>query len=334
MSSSTRPSAILRALGRVFRLGIGLGLTAWLLIQADPAAVWSSFTRARPSWVAAAVILVLVDRGIMAYRWLLLLRAIEPSRRLALGAVMRIFFVSTFIGTFLPASVGGDAVRTVSLARLHVPAADALASVVVDRLLGVLSVVIMGAAGLLAAHQIMDTRGAAALAALIFLSAAGAGLLLFDARILSGLVRWLPLGRLPRLEHTLLKLLAAIRQFGSHRRALALVLTGSIGVQVLRTLQAWCLGLALGLPVHGIWYFAFIPAVIMAMSLPISLMGLGTSQLSFQLLFGLVGVGEADAWALSVLFLALGVVGNLPGGWLFMFGRSSGTPTRPAAAES
>ena len=28
---------------------------------------------------------------------------------------MRIFFVSTFVGTFLPASVGGDAVRAFSL---------------------------------------------------------------------------------------------------------------------------------------------------------------------------------------------------------------------------
>ena len=36
---------------------------------------------------------------------------------------MRIFFVSTFVGTFLPASVGGDAVRAYSLARLNVAAA-------------------------------------------------------------------------------------------------------------------------------------------------------------------------------------------------------------------
>ena len=33
---------------------------------------------------------------------------------------MRIFFVSTFVGTFLPASIGGDAVRAYSLAKLNV----------------------------------------------------------------------------------------------------------------------------------------------------------------------------------------------------------------------
>ena len=42
---------------------------------------------------------------------------------------MRIFFVSTFVGTFLPASVGGDAVRAYSLAQLNVDGGDAVASV-------------------------------------------------------------------------------------------------------------------------------------------------------------------------------------------------------------
>ena len=47
----------------------------------------------------------------MAYRWVVLLcTSIRGSGRRS-RAVMRIFFVSTFVGTFLPASVGGDAVR-------------------------------------------------------------------------------------------------------------------------------------------------------------------------------------------------------------------------------
>ncbi len=61
---------------------------------------------------------------------------------------MRIFFVSTFVGTFLPASVGGDAVRAYSLSRLNVNGGDAVASVFMDRMLGVASVLLMALVGL------------------------------------------------------------------------------------------------------------------------------------------------------------------------------------------
>lgn len=321
----------MRALGRVFRLLVGLGLTAWLVRLADPQRVLDSLTSAHAGWLAAAVGLVLIDRSLMAYRWVLLLRAVATARAIPLWGVMRIFFVSTFLGTFLPASVGGDAIRTIHLSRLQVPPADALASVVVDRLVGTLSVLVTGVAGLLVVRQVLAPQGLLIVAGALVVVLTGALLLLFDSRVLGTLLRWLTLRRLPRVERVLGRVLVAIRQYGQHRRALVVVLVASVAVQVLRTLQAWCLGVALGIPTSLVWYFAFIPVVIMVMSLPVSVMGLGTGQLSFQLLFGLVGVDEPDAIALSVLFLALGVIGNLPGGWLFT---SQGWRSEVAAAAA
>jgi uncharacterized protein (TIRG00374 family) len=301
----------------VLRLVVGLGLAIWLVALADPRSVLLSLSRATPSWLLAAVGLVLIDRTLMAYRWVLLLRARHATRDVPLWGVMRIFFVSTFLGTFLPASVGGDAVRALQLSRLSVPGTEALASVVVDRLLGTLSLLVMGVAGLVAVRQVLQPEGLMLLVGALALAIGGALLLLFDSRVLTALLRRVtPFGRLQRFVG---RLLDSIREYGGHRQVLALVLVASVAVQVLRTLQAWCLGLAIGIPTGLSWYFAFIPIVVMAMSLPVSFMGLGTSQLSFQVLFGLVGVNEPDALALSALFLALGVVGNLPGGWLFMW---------------
>jgi hypothetical protein len=100
-------------------------------------------------------------------------------------------------------------------------------------------------------------------------------------------------------------------------------------VQVLRVLQAWCLGLGLGIDAPLSAYFAFIPIILLVMLLPITVYGLGTSQAAFVLFFDAAGVAEPAAFALSVLFLALGVVGNLPGGLLWA--RSGLTPpTVPA----
>ena len=116
----------------------------------------------------------------------------------------------------------------------------------------------------------------------------------------------------------------AVQRYAAHHGLLSAVSLASIGVQVLRVLQAWCLGLGLGIDAPLSAYFAFIPIILLVMLLPITVYGLGTSQAAFVLFFGAAGVAEPAAFALSVLFVALGVVGNLPGGVLWT--RSGLTP--------
>ena len=64
-------------------------------------------------------------------------------------------------------------------------------------------------------------------------------------------------------------------------------------------------------------YFAFVPLILLVMLLPITINGLGTSQAAFVWFFGRAGVAAPLAFALSVLFVGLGIVGNLPGGILY-----------------
>jgi len=54
------------------------------------------------------------------------------------------------------------------------------------------------------------------------------------------------------------------------------------------------------------------------MLLPVTFNGIGTSQAAFVWFFGQAGVQAAPAFALSVLFVALGIVGNLPGAVLYV----------------
>ena len=63
-------------------------------------------------------------------------------------SVLRIFFVSSFVGNFLP-SIGGDVYRAYQLAQLGVRSGEAAASVLMDRIVGVLSMVLVAAVALL-----------------------------------------------------------------------------------------------------------------------------------------------------------------------------------------
>ena len=101
---------------------------------------------------------------------------------------------------------------------------------------------------------------------------------------------------------------------------MANVLLCSIAVQVLRVLQTYCLGLALGLAVPLGVYFALVPIILLIVLMPVTINGIGTTQAGFVWLFGRAGVASAPAFALSVLFLAIAIVGNLPGAVLYLKG--------------
>jgi uncharacterized protein (TIRG00374 family) len=304
---------------RPVRATIALGLLAYLLWLSNPSDVWQSLAGARLWPVVLAIGLTLFDRALMAYRWLALLGPLPPDARPPLLTVMRIFFVSTFVGTFLPASVGGDAVRAYALSGHRVPLSLSVASVIVDRALGTASILLLGLGSVLLTPP-LAIPGLTPVFLLGTLLCVVLALVVFSggtADLLSGVVARLPSRRLTSVME---RLLGAVREYRHHRTALFAVLGASIGVQVLRVLQAFCLGVALGITAPLWSYFVAIPLVLLVMLLPITVNGLGTSQAAFLWCFGALGVGRAEAFALSVLFVALGVVGNLPGGLLYATG--------------
>ncbi len=316
---SSRPAAVL--LLRTLRVAVAAGLLWWATRDVDWPAVAHAVRGASWTWLGAAVALVLIDRVLMAWRWLALLRGVEANRPLQSPALLRVFFVSTFVGTFLPGSVGGDAVRALSATRHGVTTANAVASVAVDRLLGTISVLLMAVFGLwLVGRQLEDPRILPIAVLGSAIAVAMTSLLLFRPGAYERLLRLSGAHHIPVLDRLARKFLAASSQYGRRHGLVAGVLTASLVVQLLRTLQTWCLGVALGLTVAGAWYFAAVPIIVLVVLLPISFAGLGTANLAFVTLFGLAGVAPADAFVLSILFLALSVVGNLPGGLLFAAG--------------
>jgi uncharacterized protein (TIRG00374 family) len=317
-------------IARFLRLAVAVALTAYVLWRAKPGDVAAVAAGADWQWIAAAIGLILVDRTLMAYRWTVLLCALTPGSRPPFRAVMRIFFVSTFVGSFLP-SVGGDLYRAYSLSRLQVSGVESAASVLMDRILGVLSMVLVAIVAGLTEREILASPFV--LVALSIASAACgiAAVAVFSSgatAIAQAIAARIPAARARRLGTGLIE---AIRRYARHHRELANVLLVSVVVQIIRVIQAYCLGRALGLGAAMAAYFAFIPIAMLIMQVPITVQGLGTGQAAFAWLFGTVGTSPAEAVALSILFVALGIVGNLPGGFLYAFGSTSDRPEAPVS---
>ncbi|MGH9382977.1 MAG: lysylphosphatidylglycerol synthase transmembrane domain-containing protein [Vicinamibacterales bacterium] len=269
-----------------------------------------------------ALVLIAVDRALMFWRWLVLIRVVSSA---PLHQLARIFFVSSFLGSFLPSGIGGDAARAFQVGRQINQAGAAVASVVVDRWLGLIAVGISGCAGVLASlAAVPDELRELTIITTILLITSGVATLYADR-----VVGWLlpPANGGGRLTVAIHRLSSALALYRRYPRELWLVGGLSLAVQAVRITLAWAIGSGLGITLPFSYYWVFMPLNILIILLPLSLGGFGLPQGTMVWTLGPLGVAPTEAFLLSLLFVLAGVVGNLPGALLYAFGPSRDKPT-------
>ncbi len=299
-------------------------ILAYLASQLDMREALRAIVAVNPLHLLIVLGLVALDRAVMIWRWVLLLRS--AGTPVSTREAARIFLVSSFVGSFLPAGVGADAARAYALSR-HTRASEAVASVAIDRYLGVVSLTILGAAGSLLSAQLFSPRergwivGAACALCLLSLT------LFWIDWIVDAVLpaRW----RAGALGRRIGAVAAAMSEYRSDPRTLLRVLALSFSVQWLRIVQAYVLGQGLGIDVPFAYYLTFMPVGLLMLLLPVSISGFGLPQGVIVWLLRPMGVPDPQSFALSTLIVLTGLAGNLPGALLYASRRS--TPPPPAA---
>ncbi|MDH7486100.1 MAG: lysylphosphatidylglycerol synthase transmembrane domain-containing protein [Anaerolineae bacterium] len=297
---------------------ISVGLIAYLFRRVDLAEVGGALASARPGYLLLALLLYLAAITLNAVRWQGLLRA--QGIPVPLAALLEYTFVGVFFNNFLPANVGGDIMRGYGLARYTDYAADAAVSVIVDRIVGLLAFL---ASAVVAALVAMRSTGQAnlrqlALVALVALGVVGLGFLLLLSRRLRAWLerffRWRPLSPLAPLYSRLSDAFDAYRH--SHG-ALALAFLISLALVFSTNFVNWFLAQALGGGISFLYICLFNPLIAFVLLVPISIGGLGLNQSAYVFFFGLVGVPERLALAVSLLLQIVVYLSSLPGGVLW-----------------
>jgi glycosyltransferase 2 family protein len=299
-----------------------------LLIWSDPRSVWDTLSAADPVWVLAAVAVNVITVPLMALRWQILLRA--KGLFLTLGWLTRTYFVALFAGQFLPAAIGGDAVRAVELGRRTGDAPEAVASVLIDRLVGVVSLVALAViAYALGGHaaggaEVVVAEAAFGLAAVLIMA------LLFSSRVRGWAARVLE----PRVQGRQLaageRFYDALHSYRDHRGTLTAVFALALLVQAMRVATIAMLVKALALDVPTPAVFATGPVLFAALILPISLNGIGVREAVF-VAFLRSYTTPAEAIALGVAYFAIGAATSLIGALILVvrFVRYGMTAVRP-----
>ncbi len=296
----------------LLRLAITAAILAYLATTIDMANAARAIAAISLPHLILVLMMVAIDRAVMILRWVLLLRA--SGNPITTVDATRLFLVSSFVGSFLPAGVGADAARAYGLARENTAGSEALASVAVDRLLGVASLVLMAIIGVIAWAPQGRTDWRIAAAIIVALIACIA---VFWA---NEWMRWiLPAHRQEGfVTRRVLRLTDAVGRYRDRRGILVHVLVWSIVVQVLRITQAYVLALGLGMTVPFTYFLLFMPLGLLMLLLPISISGFGLPQGVIVWLLRPMGVPDSQSFALSMLIVLTGLAGNLPGMYLWL----------------
>jgi uncharacterized membrane protein YbhN (UPF0104 family) len=289
----------------VLRAILGIAVVAFLLAHFDARPVFHALARERISFFAAAIGLYVAGQVMSAWRWQLLahLNSVPGTFR----EYLAYYFVGVFTNLFVPGLVGGDAARALYLGRRHDRLAEAIASVVADRGIGLLALFWFAAGCALALRSVSLPPGVTRITILIG-AAALAGWL--TSPILARLATSLG-GRLARLVEPVLPYL---------RRPTAIVpaIMLSVILQASLAVCQYLLARGLGLETSIATFLLCVPIANVFASLPLTLNGLGVREAAYLVLFGYAGVAKPDAIALGLLWFASTMLGGLTGVFAFI----------------
>jgi hypothetical protein len=300
----------------VLKIALSAGLMVFLFSRVPLGTLGSALRHADRRLLAAAWLVLFGSNLLASYQWERLLAAVEI--RIPFWKVCAYYHVGLFFNNFLPAGIGMDVARVVDASRHGPTRAAAVSTVIMDRMIG--TVALAGLALLTTIPAIDRFHLLAVYLALVAFFVTSVLLLwaVFHPGLLPTVERLLARFGLAGLKPHLDELALRFQHFRGRRRLLTGLLAVATLVQVSRVAVHVIVAYALGLRIPATYFFLFVPLLAVIVSLPISLNGIGVREGAGIILFGLVGVGRAQAFSLQFTTYLVGVAVSLLGVLIFL----------------
>lgn len=296
---------------------MAVALLGWLLWRADVASLWRLLAGQNPADLAAAAALAFLGLIVGTFKWRLLLPAED------FGRLLRLNLAANFYALVVPGQVGVEVIKAYQLGRGRIDAETIAASVVLDKITGLLSLLALGMLGTVLTSLPFAQALRLSVAALFF----GVVAVLFGLRIpvlralaVSGGARFQ--GCFQSLERPVRRYILFIEawcDYLSRPGRLWASLASGLLQQAIYIALIILLSRQLGFELPAVewcWIFALAST---AAVLPISLGGLGVREGIFVALLTAFAVSAERALALSLTIFAIQAFFGLIGGALELF---------------
>lgn len=265
-------------------------------------------------WLFSGVVLAYpVHYLFVARRWQWLLRthALDPG----FWQALRLTWIGILMNNVFPSSTGGDLVKGWCIfRRAPVKRLPAVMTVLVDRVLGLVSLMLIGTIAIILQTGRPELAGISRTASTVLLAILVSGLVFFSGRLrrllrVEEIVARLPMSRqIQNLDNSLF-------HYRQHLGVLGKCVAISMAVHIWTIVAIYYLAIALGVHIKLVDFFIFMPIIWTSGAVAPTIAGLGVIELLFQQFFSMPGVGAtpSSAVALCVLYRITVLLSALPG---------------------
>jgi uncharacterized protein (TIRG00374 family) len=306
-------------LGLVLKLGITIGVSAAVLWQVGLADAVRTLAGTDWRWVAVAAVSAVLATTINVKRWQVMLAG--QGGGASLWTLLRLYLIAMFFNNILPSRFAGDVVRAYGASINVTSKTRSAAAVIMDRLMGAISVLLLGVIALVVSPSVIPWQLAQVLVVGLVAALLVVGLVMIrtpwhgSARHLLTLFEKVPfIGR--RLRGRVETAVEAITAYSGQPGLIAWALLISMVANGLSIVNIYLYAVAVGADVR-LAEAAVVTPVVLAVGLLPSINGLGTIEATYVLLLGLMGVDPEVALAVAILRRLILLGQSLVGGVLY-----------------
>ena len=298
----------------LLKVTISLGLIVFLINQVNFKEIVIIMKDVDIAMIVYALIFIIIQVFIATIRW----RSVLQCQKINLDYknILQILWVGLFFNQAMPSSVGGDVIRGYYLKKQGITLGNATLGVLMDRLFGMLGLVILVVASLPLLFELVDDPIARTGVLLIALGISLALLFVFFTDKLPG-----NFGHL-KLIRGFYSLSQGARHCIAESYNGLIILIFSILIHLISVIAVMILAVGLGLNIEWGGFLLIVPLVGLMMVVPISIAGWGVREGVMVVGFGYLGVTPESSLALSILYGLSMLAVALPGGIIWMFKRS------------
>jgi hypothetical protein len=294
----------------IVRFGLSAGLLVYLFQKNDITKTIEIAKSADIFYLVIAFVIMLIIYAFLLLRWKIVMKALDlhiPTKE-----VTRWFLIGAFFNFVLPTSTGGDFVKAIGLCKGASDRSKVVASVVLDRIFGFISITMVALVSYFVARKMADDKSLLNGILVLFAVSWGGLLFLLNERLYSFACNIF--NKFKVAKEKLLKLHQAFALIKGKFYSMFFVIALSSLGQALLGLTYFFTAKGLRQDVDLIYCIAFAPLICVAASLP-SIGGLGFRENATAILFMKIGVSNPVAVGISLLSLfyliIIGIVGAI-----------------------
>lgn len=312
------------------RIGVALLLVSLIVQWVDFGDAVKTIAGARIDYLALVALLSIFDRYLMAYKWALLLKT--RGATISSGEAFRIYLASGVIATVIPFGISSDIFKVARSSLAGTKLDQAAASIIVERGVGLLAVVVVALSGLLLLlinrqeqfWELFFIIGA------IFVALVTMFFACWRTRIMEWLHDYLARQRGFKTVQLLADCFGECVVFSRQKKILMWFFILSLFEQGILILMNFLAGKSVGLSTDVSYFFALIPVSSLLVALPVSVNAIGVTEGTYMLLFSLAGVSPTQSLSLSLTMRAVGLIVLIPAVLVLVHDSSRTRELRPS----